>query len=78
MSLGDAIRISRQKAFFTQQDFAQKLDVALSTVNRWELNKAKPNMKAMKLIKEFCNEHELDYAIIENEWLITKPNNEKK
>ena len=35
-------------------------------------------MKAMKLIKEFCNEHELDYAIIENEWLITKPNNEKK
>lgn len=78
MSLGDAIRISRQKAFFTQQDFAQKLDVALSTVNRWELNKAKPNMKAMKHIKEFCDEHKLDYAIIENEWLITKPNTKEK
>lgn len=74
MSLGDAIRISRQKAFFTQQDFAQKLDVALSTVNRWELNKARPNMKAMKLIKAFCDENGLDYAIIETEWLSTKPN----
>lgn len=34
MSLREAIRISRQKAFFAQQEFAQKLDVAFSTVNR--------------------------------------------
>lgn len=53
MSLGEAIRMSRQKAFYTQEDFARKLNVALSTVNRWELNKAKPNMKAMKAIKSF-------------------------
>lgn len=69
MSLGNAIRTSRQKAFFTQQDFAQKLNVALSTVNRWELNKARPNLKAMKQLKAFCEEFELDYRIIENEWL---------
>lgn len=71
MSLGEAIRMSRQKAFFTQQDFANKLDVALSTVNRWELNKSKPNMKAMKQIKAFCDENKIDYGIIENEWLKT-------
>ena len=71
MSLGDAIRMSRQKAFFTQQDFAKKLNVALSTVNRWELNKAKPNMKAMKKLKEFCDEYGIDYEIIEKEWLIS-------
>ena len=47
MSLGEAIRITRQKAFYTQEDFAKNLEVALSTVNRWELNKAKPNMKIM-------------------------------
>jgi len=70
MSLGDAIRISRQKAFFTQQDFAQKLDVALSTVNRWELNKARPNMRAMKKLRDFCVEYGLSYEIIEKEWLI--------
>ena len=41
MDLGEAIRITRQKAFYTQEDFAQKFNVALSTVNRWELNKVK-------------------------------------
>ena len=69
MSLGEAIRISRQKAFYTQEDVANKLNVALSTVNRWELNKARPNVKAMKAIKAFCIENELDYKIIESEWL---------
>ena len=69
MTLGEAIRILRQKTLFTQQDFAQELNVALSTVNRWELNKAKPNMKAMKSIRVFCNENGLDYEIIENEWM---------
>lgn len=69
MSLGEAIRISRQKVFYTQEDFAHKLNVALSTVNRWELNKAKPNVKAMKAIKAFCEENELDYKLIESEWL---------
>ena len=48
MNLGEAIRITRQKAFYTQEDFSKRLNVALSTVNRWELNKAKPNVKAMK------------------------------
>lgn len=69
MTLGESIRMTRQKAFFTQQDFADKLNVALSTVNRWELNKTKPNMKAMKLIKSFCDENGLDYTVIESEWL---------
>lgn len=69
MSIGEVIRLSRQKALCTQEDFAKELNVALSTVNRWELNKAKPNMKAMKAIKVFCDEHNLDYSIIENEWL---------
>ena len=69
MDLGEAIRITRQKAFYTQEDFAQKLNVALSTVNRWELNKAKPNMKAMKAIKGFCEENNLSYEMIEEVWL---------
>lgn len=69
MSLGEAIRMSRQKAFYTQEDFARKLNVALSTVNRWELNKTKPNMKGMKAVKAFCEENELNYELIEKEWL---------
>ncbi len=69
MSLGESIRIARQKAFYSQQDFAEKLQVAVSTVNRWELNKAKPNIKAMKAIKAFCDENKFDYTKIEREWL---------
>lgn len=69
MSLGEAIKITRQKAFYTQEEFAQKLNVALSTVNRWELNKAKPNMKAMKAIKAFCKEQQIPFEDIESAWL---------
>ena len=61
MNLGEAIRIIRQKSFYTQEDFSKRLNVALSTVNRWELNKAKPNVKAMKEIKAFCEENNLNY-----------------
>lgn len=67
MDSDEAIRIIRQKALYTQEDFAQKLNVALSTVNRWELNKAKPNMKAMKAIKSFCEENEQSYEFIEKQ-----------
>ena len=76
MSLGEARRMSRQRAFYTQEDFARKLNVALSTVNRWELNKAKPNMKAMKAIKSFCEENNLNYEIVEEAWL-TLPKEDK-
>ena len=69
MSLGEVIRITRQKSFCTQEEFAKELHVALSTVNRWELDKAKPNVKAMKSIKDFCVTQGLDYSEIENEWL---------
>ena len=69
MSLGAAIRTTRQKALYTQESFARELNVALSTVNRWELNKARPNIKAMKAIKSFCAERDLPYEIIETAWL---------
>lgn len=69
MSLGLEIRQARVKAFFTQEAFAQKINVAVSTVNRWEMGKAKPNMSAMRSIKGFCEEFSLDYEIIEKEWL---------
>lgn len=55
--------------FFTQQDFSKELQVAFSTVNRWEGGKAKPNLIAMKNIKEFCHKNNIDYARIEEAWL---------
>lgn len=69
MSLGDTIKITRQKAFYTQEAFAKELNVSLSTVNRWEMGKARPNLSAMKGIKDFCLKNNLPYEEIENKWL---------
>ena len=52
----------------TQECFAKELCVTASTINRWEHGKAKPNLTAMKNLKRFCEEHDLQYALIEAEW----------
>lgn len=69
MGLGEVIKQTRQKMFLTQDEFASELEVSISTVKRWELNKAKPNMKAMKAIKSFCDKNNIEYKLIEKEWL---------
>ena len=69
MGLSSAIKILRQKSLLTQEEFASKLEVALSTVNRWEKGKARPNLSAMKNIKAFCEEYNLPYSDIESAWI---------
>ena len=69
MELSTILKITRQKAFMTQELFANELSVTASTINRWEHGKAKPSLTAMKNLKRFCDEHELDYKSIEKEWL---------
>lgn len=51
MGFPEEIKRIRQRCFLTQQDFAKEVQVAFSTVNRWEGGKAKPNLIAMKNIK---------------------------
>lgn len=53
----------------TQTEFAEIVNVAFSTINRWEAGKARPNIKAMKNIKEYCEERNLPYKNIEEAWL---------
>ncbi len=69
MSFPEEIKRIRQRSFLTQQDFAKKIGVAFSTVNRWESGRAKPNLKAMKSINAFCIENGIPYEIIEEAWL---------
>lgn len=69
MLLSENITILREKSLLTQAEFAHKLNVAVSTVNRWEKGKAKPNTIAMKAIRDFCNENGYPYEKIEKEWL---------
>lgn len=69
MSFSEEIKRIRERCFYTQEAFAKELNVAFSTVNRWEGGKARPNLTAMKNIKMFCNNHNIDYTNVEEAWL---------
>ena len=49
----------------SQEDFAKAIGVSFATVNRWETGKAKPNLKTMKLIDEYCKRNLIDFDISE-------------
>lgn len=69
MSFPEMIKRIRQRSFLTQQNFADKIGVSFSTVNRWESGRAKPNLRAMKSINSFCIENNIPYETIEEAWL---------
>lgn len=66
--LSEAIKITRQRAFLSQDAFAKEINVSVSTINRWETGKVKPNLMAMKKLKCFCEKYDLSYEVIETEW----------
>lgn len=65
MSFAEDIKKIRRKAFLSQEEFAKKLGVSYTTVNRWETGKAKPNLKTMKRIDEYCKENGIDFDVCE-------------
>lgn len=69
MNFPEEIKKIRQCLFMTQENFAKEIGVAFSTVNRWEGGKAKPNLNAMKNIKEFCLKHDIDFSAANDAWL---------
>lgn len=69
MNFPQEIKRLRQRCLLTQQAFDEEIQVAFSTVNRWEGGKSKPNLIAMKNIKGFCIKNDIDYADIEEAWL---------
>lgn len=68
MQLSETLKKTRQKAFLSQEEFANILKVSVSTINRWENGKVRPNLSAMKNIKLFCEKNNLPYDEIESEW----------
>lgn len=52
MNVGDNIRKRRQEAHMTQEELANKLGVARSTVTQWERNWSKPRMGKVAMIAD--------------------------
>ena len=54
---GKTIKLFRQKYNLTQEEFAHKLGVSFTSVNRWENGHANPNRLATKIIKDLWREY---------------------
>lgn len=68
MKLNEILKITRQKAFLSQEMFAKEVNVSVGTINRWETGKCKPNLTALKNLKSFCKKFELPFEEIESKW----------
>lgn len=54
--LARRIRGLRSRLSLTQEQFAAKIGVTFSTVNRWESGKSKPSPLAMRQIDELADD----------------------
>lgn len=57
MTFGEKIKIVRQRLFLSQEAMAKKMNVAFSTLNRWERGHAKPNYKAQAAFDKICKDN---------------------
>lgn len=78
MSLSDEIILIRKKGFYTQMEFAERIGVSFSTVNRWETGKMSPNVSTMKRLKAYCEALNIEFGNVENTWLAMATNQENK
>lgn len=59
------IRMIRNKAGMSQEQFANALGTTLPSINRWENGKTLPNRTAQTQLFEFCKSHNIDlYSFI--------------
>lgn len=78
MSLSDEIILIRKKGFCTQMEFAERIGVSFSTVNRWETGKMSPNVSTMKRLKAYCETLNIEFGNVEDAWLAKATNQENK
>lgn len=57
MTFGEKVKALRYKLYMSQTEFAEKLNVNFTTVNRWERGRNKPTFKAQAAIDKLCKEH---------------------
>ncbi|HEX3016763.1 MAG TPA: helix-turn-helix transcriptional regulator [Caproicibacter sp.] len=65
MEFGKAVKEIRMTVLLSQAAFAKEIGVSFSTVNRWEMSKAKPRYDALKKIKAFCEKNSISFEVNE-------------
>ena len=66
MTFSKKIKTLRQECLLSQEAFARELGVSFATVNRWEKGKTLPTYKALRVIKEYCEKNNVEFAIDTN------------
>ena len=55
-----AVKDLRDKLIMTQAEFANKLDVSFTSINRWENGINRPTSVARKQIVQLCKENNIE------------------
>lgn len=56
-SYSELVKALRQKLILSQSEFANLLGVSFSSINRWEVGRHEPTIKAKRLIVELCKKN---------------------
>ena len=63
MEISTEIKRIRQSTMLSQEEFARELCVSFATVNRWETGRAKPTYRTLRLIDEYCKNHNITFDV---------------
>ena len=63
MEISTEIKRIRQSAMLSQEELARELGVSFATVNRWETGRAKPTYRTLRLIDEYCKNHNITFDV---------------
>lgn len=63
MEISTEIKRIRQSTMLSQEEFARELGVSFATVNRWETGRAKPTYRTLRLIDEYCKNHNISFDV---------------
>lgn len=63
MEISSEIKRIRQSAMLSQEELARELGVSFATVNRWETGRAKPTYRTLRLIDEYCKNHNISFDV---------------
>lgn len=55
MEIGKKLEFYRKKAFLTQEDLADKMNVSRQTIYKWEHNLAYPELRKLELLTKILN-----------------------
>ena len=68
MPFSSEIKNFRLSCLMNQTEFGNALGVSFTTVNRWDNGMARPIIKAMKALMQYCDESCLPYEPLEKSW----------